>query len=133
MFEIDPIRQSRIDAKIAEIKRDFAQGLGDYMRQLNRKRLRRRGTITADALVDRNSLRWTLAWKEQHKVSYQLSVVVGVEDDGQTARVSRVWVHRKASTPLDYDGHTPTTRMRLTGLSLDEIKEAIDAEMGLSH
>ena len=130
MTEGNDARQSRIDAMIADIKREFAQGIGDYMRQLNRTRLRRRGTITADAAVDRNSLRWTLAWKEHRKVSYQLSVVVAVEDDGQVARVSRVWVHRRASTPLDYDGHTPTTRMRLTGLDLAEIKEAIDAEMG---
>jgi hypothetical protein len=42
-----------------------------------------------------------------------------------------VFVHRHASTSLDYEDHTPTTRMRrLTGFSMKDIREAIEAELG---
>ena len=67
-------------------------------------------------------------WKDG-AINFDLNVVVTIEDDGKHARVGRVWVQRHASTSLDFEGHTPTTRMRrLTGLSLDEIREAIEAE-----
>ncbi|MDE3091943.1 MAG: hypothetical protein KGJ80_21430 [Chloroflexota bacterium] len=122
-------KQMRIDAKIEEIRRGYDVGINDLLKEINRARLKGKGKITEEPVRENASLRWTLAWKEERKVSYQLNIVINIEDDGRDARVGRVWVHRRASTSLDYDGHTPTTRMRrLTALSMQEIKDAIDAE-----
>ncbi len=129
MAESTDLQQQRIDATIEGIKRDYSSRVVDLFQDLNTSRLSGNGKITAAPVVDGASLRWTLEWTEERKISFELSLVVNVEDDGREARIGRVWVHRHASTPLDYDGHTPTTRMRrLTGLSLREIREAIDAE-----
>ncbi len=129
MAESTDLQQQRIDATIEGIKRDYSSRVVDLFQDLNTSRLRGNGKITAAPVVEGASLRWTLEWTEERKISFELSLVVNVEDDGREARIGRVWVHRHASTPLDYDGHTPTTRMRrLTGLSLREIREAIDAE-----
>ena len=98
-------------------------------KEINKTRLKNKGMLTLMPVIENNSLRWTLSWKEQQKVSLEMHVIVSLEDDGHAAKVSRVWIHRHASTSVDYDGHTPTTRMRrLTSLSIDEIREAIDAE-----
>ncbi len=129
MAESTDLQQQRIDATIEGIKRDYSSRVVDLFQDLNTSRLSGNGKITAAPVVEGASLRWTLEWTEERKISFELSLVVNVEDDGREARIGRVWVHRHASTPLDYDGHTPTTRMRrLTGLSLREIREAIDAE-----
>jgi hypothetical protein len=91
-------------------------------------RLAGKGKVAAAPVIDRASLRWVLAWREDD-VSYDLNVVVRFEDDGQSAYIAGVWVHRHAATPIDFEGHTPTTRMhRLTGLSIKEIRAAIEAE-----
>ncbi len=129
MAEPTDLQQPRIAAAIEGIKRDYSNSIVDLFQDLNASRLNGKGKITAAPVVEGASLRWTLEWTEERKISFELSLVVNVEDDGREARVGRVWVHRHASTPLDYDGHTPTTRMRrLTGLSLREIRDAIDAE-----
>ena len=123
-------QQLRINHKVEEIKRDFGDALRDLLKDVNKTRLKNQGKLTAAPALERNSLRWTLAWKEG-SINFDLNIVVAIEDDGKQAQVGRVWVQRHASTSLDYDGHTPTTRMRrLTMLSLDEIREAIDAEWG---
>ena len=120
--------QERIDKKIEEIKTMLGRDIVTLLRQVNATRLGGKGKVTTAPVADRASLRWMLEWK-QDRVSYDLNVVVRFDDDGQTARVAGVWVHRHASTPMEYEGHTPTTRMhRLTGLSIKEIKEAIEAE-----
>lgn len=120
--------QERIDKKIEEIKTMLGKDIVTLLRQVNATRLGGKGKVTNTPVADRASLRWMLEWKHD-KISYDLNVVVRFDDDGQTARVAGVWVHRHASTPLEFEGHTPTTRMhRLTGLSIKEIKEAIEAE-----
>lgn len=130
MKDLKPDAQARIAKKIEEIKTTLGKDLVELLKQINTTRLAGKGQVTATPIVDRASVRWTLAWA-QDKISYDLNVVVRFDDDGKHARVAGVWVHRHASTPLEYDGHTPTTRMhRLTGLSLQEIREAIDAEWG---
>jgi hypothetical protein len=79
--------------------------------------------------VDFN-LRWTLSLKKRQKISLEPRIIVNVEDDRHTAKVDRVWIHRHASTPIDFEGHTPTTRMRrLSSLSIEAIREAADAEL----
>ncbi len=128
MKTVKPEMQERIDKKIEEIKTVLGKDIVTLLRQVNSTRLGGKGKVTTTPVADRASLRWMLEWK-QDKISYDLNVVVRFDDDGQTARVAGVWVHRHASTPLEFEGHTPTTRMhRLTGLSIKEIKEAIEAE-----
>jgi hypothetical protein len=127
---IKPDMQERIDKKIEEVKTTLGKDLVALLKQVNATRLAGKGKVTTTPVADRASLRWTLAWS-QDKVSYDMNVVIRFDDDGQTARVAGVWVHRHASTPMEFEGHTPTTRMhRLTGLSVQEIKEAIEAEWG---
>lgn len=118
----------RINAVIEQVKRDFGNGIVDLLKMVNQTHLKGKGKVTSQPKIDRSNVRWILAWK-QDKISYDLNIVVSVDDDGIEARVGKVWVHRHASTDYDFDGHTPTTRMRrLAGLSLNEIKEAVEAE-----
>ncbi len=129
MAEPDEAKQARIDDKIEQVKRDYSDAIRALLQETNRTRLKGRGKVIAVPEAERNSLRWTLAWKEQQKISFELNIVVNIEDDGHTAQVGRVWVHRHASTPIDFEGHTPTTRMRrLARLDIDEIRQAIEAE-----
>ena len=120
---------TRLNLKLEELSRTWNAGIVDLLRQANKSRLKGKGKVTPQPLIERNNLRWSLEWKEG-KISFDLNVVVNVEDDGKQAQVSRVWVHRHASSSLDFEGHTPTTRMRrLTGLSLEEIQQAVEAEL----
>ncbi len=128
MTEPIDTQQDRINAKIEDVQREYGKGIRDLLKEMNRSRLKNKGQVTQVPIVDKNNLRWTLSWKVE-QVSYSMSVVIGIEDDGYEARAGRVWVHRHASTPVDFEGHTPTTRMRrLTHLSLEEIREAVVAE-----
>lgn len=130
MKELKSEAQARIAKRIEEVKDALGKDIVALLKQVNTTRLAGKGKVTATPIADRASLRWMLAW-EQDKISYDLNVVVRFDDNGQTARVAGVWVHRHASTPMEYEGHTPTTRMhRLTGLAIKEIKEAIEAEWG---
>ena len=129
MPELDELQQARVDTKIKEITRAYGGQINNLLKEINQARLKSNGRITPTPVIENNNLRWTLTWKEQQKISFELNVVVSVEDDGHAARVGRVWVHRHASTEIDFEGHTPTTRMRrLATLSMDAIREAIDAE-----
>jgi hypothetical protein len=120
--------QERINQKIEEVKIALGKDIVTLLKQVNAARLAGKGKVAATPVADRASLRWTLEWKKD-RISYDLNVVVRFDDDGQTARVAGVWVHWHVSTPLEFEGHTPTTRMhRLTGLSIKEIREAIEAE-----
>lgn len=128
MRELSAEARARINELIEEIKNGIGKEITALLKEINATRLGGKGKL-AKLVVDRASLRWTLAW-EHHKISYDLNVIIRLEDNGKMARVAGVWVHRHASTPLDYEGHTPTTRMhRLTGLVLEEIKEAIETEL----
>ncbi len=121
-------QQDRINAKMEEIKSEFDDSIRNLLQEMNKSRLKGKGKVSLLPIVERNSLRWTLGWKTG-KVSIEMSVIVRFEDTGQTARVAGAWVHRHASTPIDYDGHTPTTKMRrLNSLSIAEIQEAMEAE-----
>lgn len=127
MRELSIDAQARLNELIEEIQNGIGKEITALLKEINTTRLAGKGKL-AKPVADRASVRWTLAW-EQNKISYDLNVVVRLEDNGKTARVAGVWVHRHASTPLDYEGHTPTTRIHsLTGLSLEEIQEAIEAE-----
>jgi len=130
MVELSRLQQARVDAKIEEIERAYGSDIRDLLKEVGRTRLKNKGKLTLAPVIENNSLRWSLTWKEQQKISLELHVIVSVEDDGHAARVGRVWIHRHASTPIDFEGHTPTTRMRrLTGLSIEEIRAAIYAEL----
>jgi hypothetical protein len=123
-------QSARTKQLIQNIQYEFGDAIAGVLKETNRRRLKGAGKLTAVAEVGRNSVRWTLVWTEG-AINFDLNVVATIEDDGTHARIGRVWVQRHASTPLDFDGHTPTTRMRrLTMLSLAEIREAIDAEWG---
>ena len=129
MAQPNDLQKARIVAKIEQVKQDYSDAICNLLEETNKARLKGRGKVAEAPLSEGNSLRWTLTWKEQQKVSFELSILVNIEDDGHKANVGRVWVHRRVSTPMDYEGHTPTTRMRrLAGLSIAEIRDAIDAE-----
>lgn len=120
--------QERIDKKLGEIQRDVEPEIEALFGELNRARLNGRGEM-GKMVRDGNSLRWALAWREDSGIAYQLVVILYVEDDGRVARFSRGWVHRRASTPIEYEGHTPTTKMRrIASTSPAEIKDAILGE-----
>lgn len=128
MPNLTPIQEQRIAAKIEEVTREYGADLYNLLKEMNDTRLRGKGKLTPTPIFDRNSLRWTLAWRGDN-VSYEMNIIVRFEDDGHEARVAQVWVHRHASTPVQFEGHTPTTRMhRLAGLNLAEIRDAVHAE-----
>jgi hypothetical protein len=129
MAEENDLQQARINAEIEVVRRRYGNGIRELLKEINTARLKSKGKLTTIPITEGSSLRWTLAWTDEHKILFELSIIVNIEDDGHQARVGRVWVHRHASAPLDYEGHTPTTRMRrLAGLSLADLREAIDAE-----
>jgi hypothetical protein len=124
------LQQIRLQQQINDVQKDFGAKIYEMLLNVNRERLHGKANLTDEPYIDQHSLRWTMKWKEA-RIAYELSVVVRVEDNGREARVGGVWVRRHASTPLDFEGHTPTTRMRrVTNLSIKEIKEAIEAEWG---
>lgn len=124
----DLTAENRINQKIEQIKAEIGLAVVNLLKDANRRYLKSKGKMNTLPTIERNSIRWTLAWKEE-KTTFDLNVVVAVTDDGTQARVDRVWVHRHVTTPFDYDGHTPTTHMRrLTSLSIAEIKSAVEAE-----
>ena len=129
MTELEGLQQARVDAKLEEIKLAYGDAINRLLKEINQARLKGRGKIKPTPVIENNSLHWVLSWKEQQKISFELDVIVSIEDDGRAAKVGRVWVRRHASTEIDFDGHTPTTRMRrLATLSMEGIREAIDAE-----
>ncbi len=120
--------ENRISQKIEQVKGELGTAVVNLLRDANKRHLKSKGRVSAVPTIDRNSLYWTLAWKED-KATFALRVVIAIMDDGTQARIDRVWVHRHVTTPFDYDGHTPTTHMRrLTSLSIAEIKSAVEAE-----
>ncbi len=120
--------ENRINQKIDQVKSELDLPVVGLLKDANKRHLKSKGKVSSAPIIDRNNVRWTLAWKEE-KTAFDLSVVIAIMDDGAQARVDRVWVHRHVTTPFDYDGHTPTTHMRrLTSLSIAEIKSAIEAE-----
>ena len=120
--------ENRINQKIDQVKNDIGVAVVSLLKDANKRFLKSQGKVSTVPTIDRDNVRWTLAWMEE-KITFDLSVVVAVKDDENEARVERVWVHRHVTTPFDYDGHTPTTHMRrLTSLSIAEIKSAIEAE-----
>ncbi len=127
MPDVSP-QQVRVNQKIEDLKNEFGIALRNLLKDLNKTRLNNRGNLPPSPVVDKNSLRWTLVWQDG-AINYDLNVVVAIEDDGKQARIGRVWVQRHATVAFNYEGHTPTTRMRrLTGFSLEEIRAAIEAE-----
>ncbi len=124
------LQQERLQQKIQEVEREFGTKIYELLMHFNRERLNGKASLNDEPYTDEHSLRWNMKWKEA-KIAYELSVVIRVEDTGREARVGGVWVRRHASTPLDFEGHTPTTRMRrVANLTLKEIREAIEAEWG---
>ena len=124
------LQHERLEQKIKQVEEEFGPKLYAMLMQFNRERLDGKGQVKEAAITDEHSLRWMMKWKEA-KVTYEMSIVIRLEDTGREAQVSGVWVHRHASTPLDYEGHTPTTRMRrVTNLSMKDIHSAIEAEWG---
>ncbi len=121
--------QERIDKKLGEIQRDVEPEVNGLFRELNRARLDDKGRV-GRTVRDRSSVRWSLAWTEEESgIAFELAVILYVEDDGSAARFSKGWLHRRASAPIDFDGHTPTTRMRrIPSASPADVKEAILAE-----
>lgn len=61
---------ARINQVVEQIKREFGKGIVDLLKATNKKNLNGKGKVTSQPTIDRNSLRWTLAWK-QDKISYR--------------------------------------------------------------
>lgn len=124
------LSQERIQEKIKEVEREFGEKIHTILQELNQTRLKGKAQLNQEPYADEHSLRWMMKWKEA-KIAYEMSVVIRFEDTGREARIGGVWVRRHASTPLDFDGHTPTTRMRrVPNFSIKEIRDAIEAEWG---
>ncbi len=124
----DMTAEGRIDQKIEQVKSDIGNSVVNLLKRANKIHLKGEGTATSAPTIEHNTVRWTLAWKEE-EITYELNIVVAILDDGTQAHVDRVWVHRHVTTPFDFDGRTPTTHMRrLTSLSSAEIKNAVEAE-----
>ena len=122
------LQQERIQEKIKEVEREFGGKIYDLLQEMNKARLKGKAQLNDEPYTDEHSLRWLMKWKEA-KIAYELSIVIRVEDTGREARVGGVWVRRHASTPLDFEGHTPTTRMRrVTNVSIKDIRAAVEAE-----
>ncbi len=123
-------QKNRIESKLREIEQAHGKAIHALLEQLNQTRLQGKGTAAILPRVEKNTLRWSLKWKTDSKVSLEIAVAVGVEDDGQSAQIAGVWVHRHASAPMEFEGHTPTTTMNRLGLqiSIPEIREAIDSQ-----
>lgn len=122
--------QERLQEKIKEVNRDFGSKIYEMLMHFNRERLNGKASLNDEPYTDEHSLRWMMKWK-QAQITYELSIVIRVEDTGREARVGGVWVRRHASTPLDFEGHTPTTRMRrVTNFTMKEIQDAVEAEWG---
>ncbi len=120
--------QERIDKKLGEIQREVEPEVNGLFRELNRARLDGKGSI-GRMVRDKSSVRWSMAWSEESGVAYELVVILYVEDDADAARFSKGWVHYRASAPAEFDGHTPTTKMRRLASALPgDIKDAILAE-----
>jgi hypothetical protein len=124
------LQQERIQEKIKEVAGEFGGKIYAILQELNQTRLKGNGQLNEEPYADEHSLRWMMKWKEA-QIAYELSVVIRFEDTGREAHIGGVWVRRHASTPLDFDGHTPTTRMRrVTNFSIKDIRDAIEAEWG---
>jgi hypothetical protein len=122
------LQNERLQEKIEEVERELGPKLYAMLMQVNRERLNGKGQVKEAPITDTHSLRWMMKWKES-KITYEMSIVIRVEDTGREARVGGAWVHRHASTPLDFEGHTPTTRMRrVAKVSIEDIRDAIEAE-----
>jgi hypothetical protein len=123
-------QRERLKEKIKEIEEQFGGDIYAILDELNRSHLKGKGHLNKEPYKDEYSLRWLIKWKES-KIAYEMSVVIRVEDTGHEASIGGVWVRRHASTPLDYEGHTPTTRMRrVTNFTMQSIRDAIQAEWG---
>ncbi len=122
-------QQARVGQKIKEVEQQFGKAIYDLLEEMNRVRLNGKGELKQPASISSDSLRWMLTWKDSNQVSFEISVIVRIEDDGRQARIAGAWVHRRASTPIQFDGHTPTTKMRkVSQLSVEAIRSAIVAE-----
>ena len=124
------LQQERVQQKINEVEKEYGVKIHDLLLSMNRERLNGKAQLNEEPYTDEHSLRWVMKWKEA-RIAYEMSIVIRVEDTGREARVGGVWVRRHASTPLDFEGHTPTTRMRrVTNLTMKDIKDAVEAEWG---
>ncbi len=123
--------QNQLDQKLDATEREFSQPIYDLLGQVNETRLKNAGDIAKQLVRDRYSLRWVMKWQDSEEISYELNIVIRVEDTGSEARVSGIWVRRHAATLFDFDGDTPTTHMRrVTDISIQGIRAAVEAELG---
>lgn len=122
-------QQDRIHQKIKEVDQQWGAEINQLLVELNRLRLNGGGKVNESPAASKNSLRWTLTWKDAAGIHFEINVVARFEDDGHQARLAGIFVHRHASTPIAFEGHTPTTKMRkISQLSLAAIRDAIAAE-----
>ncbi len=116
--------QSRLNAKAEEVVRSFGAGIERALADLNMARLFGQGKVTP-AEIQAHHVRWTLEWKRE-PITYRLHVVVRLVDDGRMTQAAQTMVQCEARTPYSFEGHTPTTTMRLIiGVDLEKIKEAV--------
>ncbi len=130
MAEYTSTQRERIQKKISEIQSRYGKDLADLLEEINRARLGGKAQVAPVPQIDQNTLRWSLKWKTEDKVTFELVIAVGIEDDGRAAKIRGVWVHRRAAAPIEYAGHTPTTRMIRLGtlISIAAIREATESQ-----
>ncbi len=124
-------QNERLAKKLDEVEDEYDIPISDLFAEINRTQLGDAGKRVATPYRDEYSLRWVMKWDGADSASYELSIVFRVEDTGSEARIAGIWVRRHASMPFDFDGDTPTTHMRrVTDISMDGIRAAVEAEMG---
>lgn len=115
---------ARLDQKASQIIRDQGPLIHHLLADMNHIQLADQGKL-GSAEIGRRNVRWKLEW-QAGPVSYKMHVVIGLKDDGISARIDRVLVQREASTPFAFEGHTPTTTMRTLGsFNLEEIRRTV--------
>jgi hypothetical protein len=118
--------QSRLKAKAEEVARALGAPIEQLLADVNVTRLNNGGKIIP-AEIQAHHVRWALEWKS-NAITYRLRVVVRLADNGQAARAEQTMVQCEASTPYNFEGHTPTTTMRqVVGVDLPHIREAVIA------
>ncbi len=115
----------RLEQKASEVVTQFGPAIHQALAELNKTRLKNQGRLSS-AEVGRRGVRWVLEW-QAGEISYKMHIAIRIVDNGNSAAIDQVMVEKEASTPFLFEGHTPTTTMKIVReLNIDEIKKALE-------
>jgi hypothetical protein len=115
---------ARLADLAAALVHQYGPAFHQLLSDLNKNRLGGHGRL-GSAEIGRQHVRWTLEWQAD-EIAYKMNVVIGLRDDGSSTFIDRVMVHKEATTSSTFEGHTPTTLMKmLKNLDVEEIRKTI--------